>query len=101
MLGQGLQNAHHVRLLVDLPNRECVRECIFPLLPHAVTRRVQRVPPCNFRGRMINCKRIDRLVRRPYPVEDTWVFQFLPPIFWRVIERAKSEVFQGYRLEKR
>ena len=50
---------------------------------------------------MVNCERIDCLVRRPYPVEYACVFQFLPPILGRVIERAESEVFQGYRLEKR
>jgi len=50
---------------------------------------------------MINCKRIDRLVRRPYPVQYTCIFRFLPPTVGRVIEGAESEVFQGNRLEKR
>lgn len=48
---------------------------------------------------MVKSERIDRLIRRPHPVEYTRVFRFLPPIVGRVIERAKSEIFQGYRLE--
>ena len=94
------RNTHHVRLLLDLPDRESVFECIFPLLPHAIARRVQRIPPCSFRGRVINRERIDRLVRWPYPVQYACISRSVPPIVGWVIERAESEVFQGYRLGK-
>ena len=50
---------------------------------------------------MINCERIDCLVRRSDPVEYARVVRLLPPTVRRLIEGPESEVLQGYRLKKR